>query len=93
MNVVGISTAPSPVVAPVIPRVPEAAKAEAHPQQHQPNGEKPASAEQPRPPALKEPPVKPLSTTEMRVFLGGLPLDALFDGGPAPKKGSFDGYA
>jgi hypothetical protein len=29
----------------------------------------------------------------MRVFLGGLPLDALFDGGPVPRKGLFDGYA
>ncbi len=92
MNVVGISSAPLPAVVPAIPRVPEVSKAETHPQQHQP-GRQPAAAEQPRPPAVKEPPVKPLSTTEMRVFMGGLPLDALFERSPAPEKGHFDGYA
>ncbi len=91
MNVQGIPTAPVPPTVPTIPRVPQASETATNPQQGKPSDQRANAHDQPIPAALKAPPVKPLSTVEMRVLMGSLPLDALYE--TKAGRGSFDAYA
>lgn len=94
MNVTGISTVPPVPTPAAIPRVDHASHTEANPQNQAETDAKAKGKQQaPKAPAIEAPPLKPLSTTEMRVMLGGLPPAAMIEAVKQPTKGHFDGYA
>jgi hypothetical protein len=79
---------------PAVPKVAPSSSTQTHPQQHPETDAKHAGQGSHHASAPELPPLKPLSTTEMRVFLGGLPPDALFRAEhPARLTGHFDSYA
>ncbi|MBK6870194.1 MAG: hypothetical protein IPJ14_05860 [Kineosporiaceae bacterium] len=94
MNVSGISSVPPVPTPTAIPRVEQTSHTEAHPQNQAETDAKAKGKQQaPKAPAIEAPPIKPLSTTEMRVMLGGLPPAAMLEAVKQPTKGHFDGYA
>jgi hypothetical protein len=83
MNVAGIG--------PVGPAVtPDQAKPAATPHQGKPAATPDQGA---KPAAVKPPPVKPLSTTEMQVMMGAIHPEVLLDRAAQAGKGGFDTYA
>lgn len=101
MNVTGVSSAPVP--APVPPVTPPArssetsADADRASRTEAAKAAERAAAEQRKAEAVKLPPLKPLSTTEIRVILGALPPNHAAvlrtNGDAGVKGGSFDAYA
>lgn len=97
MNVTGITTPPAVPAPQVIPRVDSASHTETDPH-HQAQAEHESKAkgkadEHAKRHTVEAPPIKPLSTTEVRVILGGLPPDVLLQAAKRPGKGHFDSYA
>lgn len=94
MNVVGINAPPTVVPPPAVPKVAPSSSTETHPQQHPEPDANQARQGSHRATAPEQPRLKPLSTIEMRVFLGGLPPDALIEAEQRTRvTGRFDRYA
>lgn len=93
MNVTGVTSAPLPAPVPAVipPQRTTRSSTDADPTSREAAALRAAQEKKPEP--VKVPPLKPLSTTEIRVILGAIPPGHAAQQDPAGLKGgSFDAY-